>query len=308
MRHLQPVTSMHERGTIPDYKWVLQSNHLPRRMERMHCGMVTLWHVGQANYGLCDTSHFMKKTKLVRYSDPGGKKRRPHSAPKPGVKFQALTIGKTSLTSLQEVVVRMKDHRRSAAVFICDQFRPGGAFFTGLVPGEEEQACTRSNFFFSMLEAQRAARLVKLQDHLGDAPHIPDDGAVQCLDVVVLRDEAVASSLGEGGFAPYRNYIQVPVVFAISVPQKTIDSGTRALLIRKKIDTILRKVYELQIDTLVISDSGAGHATALFHQEVGAALGLAEYSKDPPLPKEVICAGSRKFYEVVKELETNTGW
>jgi len=204
---------------------------------------------------------------------------------------------------MEAAVNRARVHKRAAAVFICSASRPGNSFFTALVPGEEEEACIRSTFYFSLLEARRAAKEVNMKDYLGAHPHIPDDGAVLCKNVLVLRDAA------DTGYAPYPDPIEVPAVLAISMPQKQIDKGTAQILFRKKIGTILQNIKELEVDCLIIPESGADYATKMWTRELGAALAVAAHSIDKELlPKEVVLSGSMEFFEVISALDTNTGW
>lgn len=279
-----------------DFHWVHLSNHMPRRVDRVHCAMATLWHASK----LRSTTDLSNETQLLRFGV--GPKRRARSAAKPNKVFKMPTFCKTSFTALDEVVYKVQEkHKRAAAVFICSTQQVGGNFFLGLKPSEEEEAYMRSSFFFSMLVAQRAAKAIQLKDHNGDHPHIPDDGAVLCKNVLVLRDRV------DTGYAPYRSPVEAPAIYAISMPPKSMEKGMAASLIRMKIDTILKSMAELKIDSLVVSESGAGHADALFAREVGAALGLAMHGRDKELvPKQVVVCGGRSFFEVVKAMETNT--
>lgn len=297
------------RSALGDFTWITLSNDYPRRLDRLHCGLATLWQASK----LKSSEDILKQTKFVRHGDPG-KQRRPQSAAsgrksrKSGGSSVKPRFLRTDQTALEAAVCTMQTtHERAAAVFICAPFRVGAEYFLGLVPGEEEEAFLRSTFYFSMLEAKRRARLMDLKDHCGDHPDIPDDGAVFCKNVLVLRGPA------DVGYAAYRDPVEVPAVFAISMPQESMEEGLAAALIRKKVDTILKNLVELEVSTLIISGAGAGHAAKMFGKECGVALGLTARSQRELLPKEVIVAGGAKFYEAVSsmnctELSGNNSW
>merc|ERR1719353_1630927 len=97
---------------------------------------------------------FMSQTQFVRNTDKQPVARsRPHSAVQasrmktqkvytPPVNFSKRTMQ----TALQVAVEACREHRRSAAVFICSPVKVGDQLFSGLVTsdeglGEEEEAC-----------------------------------------------------------------------------------------------------------------------------------------------------------------------
>lgn len=138
-----------------------------------------------------------------------------------------------------------------------DAYKVGAGFMCGGKQGVEEEACSRSNYFFSLQAASKQAEAAKMADAKGKLFHIPNDGLVVSPGVEFYCDGV------QEGYAPLHRPVVMPAIMSFSAPEINMNdeeisgSAERAeqFLVKQYSQRFLLLLHEasvLEADVIVI--------------------------------------------------------
>lgn len=282
-----------------DFEWIKMANEAETRIIRMGSFCTSLWYAVLSPWASTIPSRI--KLLSVSFRHCGG------NTVSTGVAFQPNFRVSPGLTSIENSLLQHDCGKRSAAVLICNDERMGGNMFHGYANGIEEDFIMRSDIYSFYVEAQAQIELRRIRDSRGHLVHIPEDGALCCRDVRVIRDTY------EEGFKPLPEAITLPMVICITVknlnPYRDPSAQSRVFIanfdkkayektLKAKFEMVLQGAHEANIENLCISDMGCKE---LFIDGgmFGAALGKA-LKKARVKPPSIILSGSSKFVSTIK--------